>query len=44
MPGWKSDITKVRRFSDLPQNAQNYVREVEALVGAQGELKFKIVT
>ena len=28
-PGWKSDITAVRRFEDLPENAQNYIRGIE---------------
>lgn len=29
MPGWQRDISSVRRFSDLPTNAQNYVRQIE---------------
>ena len=32
MPGWKRDITGARRFEDLPQNAQRYVRCVEELI------------
>ena len=31
-PGWKSDISEVRRFSDLPDEAQRYVRRIEELV------------
>jgi adenylosuccinate synthase len=34
MPGWKSDISHVKRFGDLPANAQAYVRRIAALVGA----------
>lgn len=33
MPGWKTDITAVRKFEDLPQNAQNYVTKIEELLG-----------
>ena len=34
MPGWKTDITGVRKFEDLPQNAQNYVTKIEELLGS----------
>ncbi len=33
MPGWKSDITSVRDYADLPQAAKDYVDEVERLLG-----------
>jgi adenylosuccinate synthase len=33
LPGWKSDISGARRFADLPENAQRYVRRLEELVG-----------
>ena len=33
MPGWTEDISKCRRFEDLPLNAQNYVRRIEELTG-----------
>ena len=29
LPGWKTDISSVRRFSDLPTNAQRYVEHIE---------------
>ena len=29
LPGWKTDISSVRRFSDLPTNAQSYVEHIE---------------
>ncbi|MDO4392991.1 MAG: adenylosuccinate synthase [Bacillota bacterium] len=32
-PGWKCDITGIREFDKLPLNAQNYVNEVEKLIG-----------
>ncbi|KAI0566397.1 adenylosuccinate synthetase [Gracilaria domingensis] len=33
MPGWKGiDISSVRRFEDLPKNAQDYVLKIEELV------------
>ena len=31
LPGWNEDITGVRRFEDLPVNAQRYVLRVEEL-------------
>ena len=34
MPGWKEDISGIRRFEDLPVAAQNYVKKLESLVGA----------
>ena len=27
VPGWKEDISKIRSFADLPENAQNYVKQ-----------------
>jgi adenylosuccinate synthase len=35
MPGWQEDITSVKKFEDLPKNAQNYVRRLEELSGVQ---------
>lgn len=32
-PGWKCDITGIREFEKLPIEAQNYVNEVEQLIG-----------
>ena len=32
-PGWKCDISGVRRFEDLPEAARNYVLEIEKAVG-----------
>ncbi|HET9169438.1 MAG TPA: adenylosuccinate synthase [Actinospica sp.] len=34
LPGWDEDISKARDFSDLPENAQSYVRRLEELSGA----------
>ncbi|HZU55232.1 MAG TPA: adenylosuccinate synthase [Actinocrinis sp.] len=34
LPGWDEDITKARDFSDLPTNAQSYVRTLEQMSGA----------
>ncbi len=33
VPGWKSDITGVRSYEDLPQAAKDYVDVVEELLG-----------
>ena len=35
MPGWHCDITGVRKFEDLPVEAQNYVKRLEELVGCK---------
>ncbi|GAX06558.1 adenylosuccinate synthetase [Secundilactobacillus pentosiphilus] len=32
-PGWDDDITGVKKFEDLPINAQNYVKRLSELVG-----------
>jgi adenylosuccinate synthase len=34
-PGWNEDITGARSFSDLPKNAQEYVKALEAMSGAR---------
>lgn len=33
MEGWKSDISGIKRFSDLPVNAQKYIKRIESVVG-----------
>jgi len=33
LPGWQTDISKIRSFADLPENARNYVKRLEQLVG-----------
>jgi adenylosuccinate synthase len=33
LPGWPEDISDVRSFGDLPQNAKQYIRRIEQLVG-----------
>jgi adenylosuccinate synthase len=34
LPGWKEDISKARSISDLPKNAQAYVKFLEEISGA----------
>jgi adenylosuccinate synthase len=34
LPGWKGDISGVRRFEELPEEAQTYVKTLEQIVGA----------
>jgi adenylosuccinate synthase len=34
-PGWTEDITGARTFADLPKNAQDYVKALEAMSGAR---------
>lgn len=34
LPGWNEDISKAKSFSDLPKNAQAYVKALEEMSGA----------
>jgi adenylosuccinate synthase len=34
LPGWKQDVSHVRKFGDLPAEAQAYVRRIEEILGA----------
>ncbi|MBE9592893.1 MAG: adenylosuccinate synthetase, partial [Proteobacteria bacterium] len=31
LPGWSEDISNIRKFKDLPQNARNYLNRIEEL-------------
>lgn len=33
MPGWSEDTSKVRKFTELPVNAQRYVEKIEEMLG-----------
>jgi len=33
MPGWKEDISRARAITDLPQQAQAYIKTIETLAG-----------
>ena len=33
MPGWTEDVSKVKRFEDLPKNCQAFVLRLEELIG-----------
>lgn len=33
MPGWNEDITHIREFDDLPENAKAYVKKIEEVTG-----------
>jgi adenylosuccinate synthase len=33
VPGWKTDISKVRKWEDLPEAARNYVEMIEKAIG-----------
>src|SRR5204863_8195566 len=36
MDGWDTPLTSVRRFSDLPANAQKYVRRMQKILETEG--------
>ena len=33
LPGWDADLTAIRRWEDLPAEAQAYIRRIEAIAG-----------
>jgi len=33
LPGWRSETAGIRRFEDLPEAAQGYVKFIEAKLG-----------
>lgn len=33
MDGWKTDITKIQRYEDLPLNARKYIERLESIIG-----------
>lgn len=35
LPGWKTAISHITEFADLPKNAQSYVRRLEELIGCE---------
>ena len=34
LEGWKTDLTSIRNYEDLPENAKKYIARVEDLIGA----------
>ena len=38
MPGWSEDITGVKTLEELPENAYNYLREIEKLCGVKASI------
>ena len=32
LPGWAEDISSIRKFEDLPENARNYLKRIEELI------------
>lgn len=35
LPGWKEDISNLKSFDSLPDNAKNYVRKIEEITGVK---------
>jgi adenylosuccinate synthase len=35
VPGWTEDITEVKDYDDLPENARDYVEKLEDLLGVE---------
>jgi len=36
LPGWETDISKCRQFTDLPTNAQEYIKFIEKYLKVPG--------
>ena len=34
LPGWKTPLSDIRKYEDLPENAKKYIARVEDLIGA----------
>ena len=37
-PGWEEDITNIRKYENLPENAQNYIERIEDLIGIPAKI------
>ena len=38
LPGWQTDVTKIRRLEDMPSGARKYLDRVSQLVGKPVEI------
>jgi len=38
LPGWKTDISQIKNYADLPENAKRYIATISELVGSPVEL------
>lgn len=38
MPGWNTSTENVREYSDLPENAKNYIEKIEELLDVPGKI------
>ncbi|MEJ2041447.1 MAG: adenylosuccinate synthase [Desulfosarcinaceae bacterium] len=38
LPGWKEDISHIRRFDDLPHNVQAYLQRIQTLSGTEVQI------
>ena len=35
LPGWNEDLSKIRDYNDLPENAKKYVKKIEEITGVK---------
>jgi adenylosuccinate synthase len=40
LPGWDSDITGCRKFEELPENCQKYVKFIEDFLGVKIQVRW----
>lgn len=44
LPGWESDITGCRKFEELPENCQKYVKFIEDFLGVKIQVRLHWVS
>ena len=37
LPGWQTNIREIRKYSDLPVNAREYVQKIEEILDIPGK-------
>jgi adenylosuccinate synthase len=43
LPGWDSDITGCRKFEELPENCQKYVKFIEDFLGVKIQVSWHLL-
>ena len=38
LPGWQTNIREIRKYSDLPLNAREYVKKIQEILDIPGKL------
>ena len=38
LPGWKTSLSDIRKYEDLPENAKAYIKKIEEHCGVPGKI------